>query len=74
MKTYVNMNKSEVENWIINHIGLNKRMTYNTDNYTCYVWENGETYEYKVVRWEASYKHTQIFINKQLVIDIEVND
>lgn len=65
------MTKKEVDVWCIKRLTKPHRLVHNEDNYAKYVWDNGDTYEFKIVSWTASHKESHIFINGELVCIID---
>lgn len=60
------MTIKEVSDWVCEHLGRKRRTVYNTDNGTKYTWENGDSYEYAVKKWEVNKKIAHIIINGEL--------
>lgn len=57
------MSKNYIRAWIAAHNGMRKVLLYNTDNYTKYLYDNGDTYEQKVMLWTVNKKVIRTYIN-----------
>lgn len=57
------MSKNYIRAWINAHNGMKKTLLYNTDNYTKYLYDNGDTYEQKIMLWTVNRKVIRTYIN-----------
>ena len=57
------MSKNYIRTWISAHNGMRKTLLYNTDNYTKYLYDNGDTYEQKIMLWTVNRKVIRTYIN-----------
>lgn len=61
------MNRTQVKKWVADHIGQPHRRVYNDLSGYKYQYQNGDTYEVKVIYTSSINWYTQIIINGQEV-------
>lgn len=63
------MTRQQIKQWYIDHLGIASRLVYNLDSGYKIAYENGDSYEYKIIKWTVREKITQAFINGSLVYE-----